>query len=168
MATQNPVEFRGTYPLPEAQMDRFAMQFGLGYIEPEEEAAMLGEQQDVHPLERLRPCATVEDVRALRRAARAVRVSEEIKRYVVDLAAATRKLPSVQLGASPRGSLALMKVAQAMALFDGLDFVTPDLVKELAAPVLAHRLVLDPQSRFSGLNARLIVEDLVRNTPVPA
>lgn len=168
IATQNPVEFRGTYPLPEAQMDRFAMQFGLGYISPDDEAALLSAQQQRHPLEDLPAVASLSEILEWRRATTRIRLSDEVRRYIVDLTAATRKQPTVQLGASPRGSLALMKAAQALALFDGLDFVTPDLVQELAVPVLAHRLVLDPQSQFSGTSPRLIVEDLVRHTPVPA
>src|SRR5437879_5998102 len=108
IATQNPVEFRGTYPLPEAQMDRFALQFGLGYVEPEEEVAILTAQARRHPLEDLGPCASVDDVATLRAAAREVRVSDELRRYVVDVVRATRTAPGVQLGASPRASLALM------------------------------------------------------------
>jgi len=158
IATENPVEFRGTYPLPEAQMDRFAMQFKLGYVAPEEEVSILTAQQHNHPLNHLKPVATLSQVQALRRAVEEVRISEEMKRYVVDLVGATRVAAGVQLGASPRASLALMKAAQALALFDGLDFVGPDQVQELAGPVIAHRLVMEPQARFSGQTARGVVE----------
>jgi len=168
IATQNPVEFRGTYPLPEAQMDRFAMQFTLGYVPPEEEVAILTAQEHNHPLETLQPCATLADVLALRRAAEKVRISGELKRYVVDLVAATRTATGVQLGASPRASLALMKTAQAMALFDGGDFVTPEQIQLLTVPVIAHRLVLEPQARFSGLTAQGVVEEIVKRMRVPA
>ncbi len=168
IATQNPVEFRGTYPLPEAQMDRFAMQFTLGYVQPAEEVAVLAAQSNHHPLDELKPCATLADVLALRRAAQSVRVSDELKRYVVDLVAATRKAAGVQLGASPRASIALMKAAQALALFDGLEFVTPEQIQELAVPVIAHRVVMEPQARFSGQTARGVVEDVVKKTKVPA
>ena len=113
VATQNPVEFRGTYPLPEAQMDRFALQLSLGYVKPEEEVAILSAQAQSHPLERLRPCASLADVLALKHAVQEVRVSEELKRYIVDLIGATRTAAGVQLGASPRASLALTKAAQA-------------------------------------------------------
>jgi MoxR-like ATPase len=168
IATENPVEFRGTYPLPEAQMDRFAMEFTLGYVRPTEEVAILTAQQHNHPLDELRPCATLADVLALQRAVEDVRLSDELKRYIVDLVAATRTASGVQLGASPRASIALMKAAQALALFDGLDFVTPDQIQELAAPVIAHRLVMEPQARFSGVTAQGVVADVVKKIKVPA
>lgn len=168
LATQNPVEFRGTYPLPEAQMDRFALQFKLGYVSAEEEVAILTSQASHHPIEDLQPCASLAEIQTLREAVKKVRISEEVKRYMVDLCAATRSANGVQLGASPRGSLALMKTAQALAVYDGADFVTPDLVQELAVPVLAHRLVLDPQAKFSGLSTRRVVDDIVKTLPVPA
>ena len=168
IATQNPVEFRGTYPLPEAQMDRFAMQFTLGYVPPDEEVAILTAQEHNHPLEDLKPCATLADVLALRRAVEGIRVSDELKRYAVDLVGATRGATGVQLSASPRASIALMKTAQALALFDGADFVTPEQIQTLAVPVIAHRLVLEPQARFSGLTARGVVEDVIRKLRVPA
>ena len=168
VATQNPVEFRGTYPLPEAQMDRFALQLSLGYVKPEEEVAILSAQAQSHPLERLRPCASLADVLALKHAVQEVRVSEELKRYIVDLIGATRTAAGVQLGASPRASLALTKAAQALALFDGFDFVAPEQIRELAVPVIAHRMVMEPQARFSGLTARGVVEDILKKLPVPA
>ena len=150
IATQNPVETHGTYPLPEAQMDRFAVRLALGYVDGEEEVAILSAQNDGHPLDRLQPCADVSDVLHARRRLAEVRVSDELKRYMVDLAAATRRAPAVRLGASPRASLALMKLAQALAAFDGMEYVTPDHVQEVAVETLAHRLVLDPQRRFAG------------------
>ncbi len=168
IATQNPVEFRGTYPLPEAQMDRFAMQFSLGYVDSAEEVAILSAQEHKHPLEELLPCASLEDVLTLQKATQQIRISQELKRYAVDLVAATRTANGVQLGASARASIALMKAAQALALFDGLDFVAPEQVQELAVPVMAHRLVLEPQARFSGLSARAIVEAIVKRVAVPA
>ena len=168
IATQNPVEFRGTYPLPEAQMDRFAAQFALGYVQAGDEVAILTAQEHVHPLEELEPCASLADVLTLKRAVQEVRVSEELKRYMVALVGATREAHGVQLGASPRASLALMKAAQASALFDGLDFVTPEQIQELAVPVIAHRLVMEPQARFSGQTARGVVEEVVKKTKVPA
>jgi MoxR-like ATPase len=168
IATQNPVEFRGTYPLPEAQMDRFAMEFTLGYVTPADEVAILSAQAQQHPLDRLEPCVTLADVLALKRTAQQVRISEELKRYIVDLVAATRGAAGVQLGASPRASLALMKTAQALALFDGFEFVTPDQVRELAVPVIAHRLVMEPQARFSGMTAQAVVEEALKKLPAPA
>lgn len=168
IATQNPVEFRGTYPLPEAQMDRFALQFSLGYVSPVDEVAILSAQEKEHPLETITPCASLEDVITLKRTVREVRISEELKRYVVDLVTATRSWPGVQLGASPRASLMLMKVAQALALFDGQDFVTPDHIQELAEPVIAHRLSLEPQAKFSGLSTAGIVHEILKKVPAPA
>lgn len=168
IATQNPVEFRGTYPLPEAQMDRFALQFSLGYVPPAEEVAILTAQQHNHPLDSLQPCATLEEVGALKLAVEAVRLSDELKRYTVDLVGATRTAPGVQLGASPRASIALMKAAKALALFDGLEFVTPEQIQELAVPVIAHRLVMEPQARFAGRTARAVVEEILKNAKVPA
>jgi MoxR-like ATPase len=168
IATQNPVEFRGTYPLPEAQMDRFAMQFGLGYVDPEEEVAILADQAERHPLDALTACVSLEEVLGLRRSVRGIRVSDEVKRYAVDLVRATRTAPGVQLGASPRASLALIGAAQALALFDGGDFVAPEHVQELAVAVIAHRLALDPQARFSGATAVSVVEEVVKTIAVPA
>lgn len=168
IATQNPVEFRGTYPLPEAQMDRFSMQFSLGYVDSAEEVAILSAQEHKHPLEELSACASLADVLALQKAAQQIRISQELKRYAVDLVAATRAANGVQLGASARASISLMKAAQALALFEGLDFVAPEQVQELAVPVIAHRLVLEPQARFSGLSPRGIVEEIVKRIPVPA
>ena len=168
IATQNPVEFRGTYPLPEAQMDRFALEFALGYVQSSEEVAVLTAQEHIHPLDTLEPCVTLAEVSALRRAVQDVRVSEELKRYVVALVSATRSASGVQLGASPRASIALMKAAQALALFDGLEFVTPEQIQELAVAVIAHRLVMEPQARFSGVTARGVVEEVLKKTKVPA
>jgi MoxR-like ATPase len=168
IATQNPVEFRGTYPLPEAQMDRFAMQFGLGYVDPAQEVAILVAQAERHPLNDLAACASLQEVLALRQAVRGMRVSDEVKRYAVDLVRGTRTAPGVQLGASPRASLALIAAGQALALFDGQAFVLPEHVQELAVPVIAHRLALDPQARFSGATAASVVEEVVKSIAVPA
>ncbi len=168
IATENPVEFRGTYPLPEAQMDRFAMQFTLGYVSPAEEVNILTAQEHNHPLDSLQPVATLADVIAMKRAVEDIRVSNELKRYAVDLVAATRTASGVQLGASPRASIALMKTAQALALFGGTDFVTPEHIQLLAVPVIAHRVVMEPQARFSGLTARGVVSDILKKLRVPA
>ena len=168
IATQNPVEFRGTYPLPEAQMDRFAIQLNLGYLSLDDECAMLAAQMGEHPLTQVAPCLTRDELRTLRAAAHRVRVSPEVRRYLVGLVAATRQAPGVRLGASPRASVALMRTSQALALFDGLDFVTPDHIQEIAVATLAHRLVLDPQAQFSGHSQRGIVEGLLKQVPVPA
>jgi MoxR-like ATPase len=167
VATQNPIEFRGTYPLPEAQMDRFAMQFDLGYISPPDEVAVLTAQNDGHPVDLVTPCVSLQDILRLREGVQNVLMSEELKYYVVRLVTATRTAPGVQLGASPRASIALMKTAQALALFDGHDFVSPEHVHEVATPVIAHRLVLEPQAKFSGLTPRQVVDEIVKHIPVP-
>jgi MoxR-like ATPase len=168
IATQNPVEFRGTYPLPEAQMDRFALRLSLGYVGAETEVEIVSAQEQRHPLETIAPCVAAADVNRLRRAVREVRVSMELKRYAVDLARATRAAASVQLGAGPRASLALARMSQALALVRGEAFVTPDHVRDMAVAVLAHRLVLDPQAKFSGMTAQQVVEDVLRAVPVPS
>jgi MoxR-like ATPase len=168
IATQNPVEFRGTYPLPEAQMDRFAVCLSLGYVSLDEEVEIVSAQESRHPLERIESCASVEEVCALREAVKRVRVSEEMKRYIVGIVRATRAAPGVQLGAGPRASLALTRMAQGLALVEGMDFISPDHVRALAAPVLAHRLALDPQAKFSGATAGGIVADILRGAIAPA
>ena len=168
IATQNPVEARGTYPLPEAQMDRFALQFSLGYVSPDEEVAILTDQKESHPIESVRPCVTKEDVRKLIHHISAIGISEELKRYIVDLVNATRSYQGVEMGASPRASLSLMKAAKAVAFFHGYEFVTPEHIQEIGVSVIAHRLVMDPQARFSGATAEGIVEDIVKTVPVPA
>jgi MoxR-like ATPase len=167
IATQNPVEFRGTYPLPEAQMDRFAVRLGLGYVTAEAEVGIVAAQEQRHPLEAIEPCISVEEMRQLKRTARSVRMSAELRRYAVELARATRAAPAVQLGASPRASLALSRLAQALALVEGHDYVKPDQIRDLAVPVLAHRLVLDPQAKFSGVTTQAVVSDILKSVPVP-
>jgi len=168
VATQNPIEFEGTYPLPEAQMDRFALRFSLGYVAPELEVEILDAHGGDEPLQALQPVAGRGDLERLTASAQGVAVSDELKRYIVDLVGATRAVTGVRVGASPRASLALMKCAQALALFDGIDFVTPDHVQELAGPTLAHRLILDSEARFSGLDAGTVVQQLLEQVPVPA
>jgi MoxR-like ATPase len=168
IATQNPVEFRGTYPLPEAQMDRFAIQLNLGYVSAEDEVAVLSAHQTNHLIENVFPCVSIEDVLRAKAAVQCIRMSEELKHYIVKIVSATRTAEGVQLGASPRASITLMKMAQALAFFDGREFVTPDDVKEIAVAVIAHRIALDPQARFAGKTARNIVADIVKKIPVPA
>lgn len=167
IATQNPIEFHGTYPLPEAQMDRFAMRFKLGFVDAENEVAIISDQNQQHPLGLLLPCINHEDVLNVKQSLHKIRVSEELKRYMVDIIRATRNVKGVQHGASPRASLALMKTAQALALFDSSEFVTPDHIQELASTVIAHRIVLDPEAQFSGVTAEDIVTEALSNTPVP-
>ncbi len=167
IGTQNPIELHGTYPLPEAQMDRFALRFGLGYIGADAEAALLDDQRLGQPLEQITACADATDILHLREAVRQVRVSEPIRRYIVALVAATRGADGVALGASPRASLTLMKIGQALALFDGLDYLPPEPVREAAVPVIAHRLGLETQARYSGRDAEDIVRDCLQRVPVP-
>ncbi len=168
IATQNPVESRGTYPLPEAQMDRFALRFSLGYISPEEEVAVLTDQMQHHPIDTIEPCVSMQEIAILKQQVKQVRISPEMKRYLVDIVNTTRSSTGVQLGASPRASLALMKVAQALALFDDYEFVTPEHIREIAVPVIGHRLVMDPQARFSGTTAEGIVEEILKSVTAPA
>ena len=168
VATQNPVEFRGTYPLPEAQMDRFTMQCALGYVEPENEVAILSDQVRDHPLERQEAVATRDQLIELIAAARDVRLTDELKEYIVALVSATRSCKDVQLAASPRASLALMRVSQALSLFEGRDFVVPETIQGLAVDVIAHRLVVEPEANYSGRTGRIVVEELLRDIPVPA
>lgn len=168
IATQNPVEFRGTYPLPEAQMDRFAMQCTLGYVSPSEESEILSAQADGHPVDSMQPVVSREEILELSAAARKVRFSAELRDYVVALVGATRGHHQIQLAASPRASLALMKVSQAMAVFNHMDFVTPELIQSVAVDVIAHRIVLVPEAKYSGSSARGIIGELIESTPVPS
>jgi len=168
IATQNPVEFRGTYPLPEAQMDRFAVQLSLGYVAPEDEVAILSAQAQRHPIDTLAPCVSIDDVLMVRQRAAAVRMSDELKRYAVDVVRATRAATGIQLGASPRASLALMKAAQALALSEGREFVIPEDVREMAVPVIAHRMVVEPQARFAGVTTAGLVEEILAKIPMPS
>lgn len=167
IATQNPVEFHGTYPLPEAQMDRFAMRLSLGYVSAAEEVAIVSAEIDQPPLESVRACVSRDDVIAFERAARSVEVAAELRRYAVDVVAATRLQAELSLGASPRASISLVRCAQALALFDGLAYVSPDHIQELIFPIVAHRLVLDANARFGGTSAELVLEHVLGEVAVP-
>jgi MoxR-like ATPase len=167
MATQNPIEYEGTYPLPEAQLDRFTMRLSLGYPPLADEARMLDEQTSAPPLESLLAVADAADVLRLVEAARGMYVEESLGRYVVALLRQTRSDPRLYLGASPRAGIALLRVAKARALAEGRDFVVPDDVKAVAAPVLAHRLILAPEARSAALGAEELVADALSRTPVP-
>ncbi len=168
VATQNPVLFHGVYPLPEAQLDRFAVCCSLGYGSSELEMAILSDQMAGHPLETIQPCIHLEDTLLVQETARGIRVSEEIKRYIVTLVAKTRTWPGVRLGVSSRGAIALMKLSQALALMDDMAFVTPEPVREVAVAALAHRLMLDDEARFSGVTGARIIADILADTPVPS
>jgi MoxR-like ATPase len=167
LATQNPIEYEGTYPLPEAQLDRFSMRVSLGYPPLADEARMLSEQTTEPPLETLAPVAGAVEVLAAIDEARSLFVEESLNRYVVALLRHTRSSPRLALGASPRAGIALLRVAKARALAEGRDYVLPDDVKAIARPVLAHRLILAPEARSAGLTAEEIVGEAVEQTPVP-
>jgi MoxR-like ATPase len=167
MATQNPIEYEGTYPLPEAQLDRFTMRVEIGYPPLAEEARMLTEQTSDPPLDSLRPVTTAEEVRALIAEAADIFVEESVNRYVVALLRHTRSDGRLYLGASPRAGIALLRVAKARALSEGRSFVSPDDVKACAVPVLAHRLILAPEARASGLAGGDLVREALEHTPVP-
>jgi MoxR-like ATPase len=168
IATQNPVEFRGTYPLPEAQMDRFALAISLGYVDPDTEVAVLSAQELGHPLDRATAVVTRSEVLALKERVRHVRIADEIKHYVVELVRRTRAAPQVALGCGPRASIALAQTAKAYALFEGEDYVRPEHVQSLAAAVLAHRIVVDPQAKFAGVTAASLVAEILKGTAAPA
>ncbi|MBD0317897.1 MAG: MoxR family ATPase [Thermoleophilia bacterium] len=167
MATQNPIEYEGTYPLPEAQLDRFTMRIAIGYPPLAAEAQMLTEQTTQMPLESLEPVADAQDVLGAIEDARRVYVEESLQRYVVALLRQTRGDGRLHLGASPRAGINLLRVAKARALVAGRDYVVPEDVKAVAPAVLAHRLILAPEARSSGLSDDGIVREAVERTPVP-
>lgn len=167
IATQNPIERHGTYPLPEAQLDRFLMRVQLGYPQPDEEALILQQQAVEHPLERLEPVLDSAGVLQVQRLVRQVHLSPALRRYIVQLVTATRHHPAVALGASPRGSLGLMRAGQAWALLHGRAFVTPDDIKAVAPFVLSHRLILKAEATARHLTAEQIVLEVLHNTPPP-
>jgi MoxR-like ATPase len=167
LATQNPIEYEGTFPLPEAQLDRFLIRIELGYPARNDEIEMLDRQQQVHPLETLAQAVDARELIEAQTAIRSVYVDRLIKEYILGIVEATRKHDDVYLGASPRGSLALYRTAQAHAAIDGRDFVIPDDVKSLAGAALAHRIILRPAARIKNTDARTIIEDILRRLPVP-
>jgi MoxR-like ATPase len=167
MATQNPIEYEGTYPLPEAELDRFTMRISIGYPPLVEEAQMLTENASETPLDSMEPVASAREVLAAINDAKRVYVEESLNRYIVALLRQTRSDGRLYLGASPRAGLALLRVAKARALVAGREFVDPDDVKSVAPAVLAHRLILAPEARASGQGAEELVSDVVERTPVP-
>ncbi len=168
IATQNPVESRGTYPLPEAQMDRFALKLSMGYVSAKEEVDILTDQEVDEPVTRIRACVSKPDIIRLKKEVDAVYISEELKFYIVSLVQKTRTFKGVKLGAGHRASITLMKTAKALALFEGNSFVTPGDIQSIAEQVIAHRLILDRESAYSGLSAHGIVQEIVETTQVPA
>jgi len=167
LATQNPIELEGTFPLPEAQMDRFLMLLGLGYPSEEEEEQMLLRYQRRDPLESLEPVVSAEQVTALQKEVRAVHVNEDIRRYLLQVVRATREHPSVELGVSPRGSLALYRASQALAGLRNRKFVIPSDIQHLAPVLLTHRIHISPQTRLRGRSPQQVVSDVVNSVPVP-
>jgi len=167
IATQNPVEMEGTYPLPEAQRDRFLMQISLGYPDRASEVAMLDTHESHDPLSSLTAVADAETLRRLRETTRAVHAAEGVKRYVVDIVAATRHEPLLRLGASPRSSVHLLQASKALALLRGRDHVLPDDVQALAGPVLAHRVLLSTQAHLDRHSTTAVIADVVARVPVP-
>jgi len=167
LATQNPIDYEGTFPLPEAQLDRFLIRVFLGYPSPTDEVLVLDLQQTQHPIETLRQVTDANEVLQLQKAVKEIYVDPLIKQYIVQLANATREHEAVHLGASPRGSLALFRTAQAKSLLEGRDFVTPDDVKELALFTLAHRIMLSPGARVKGITEADVVAQCLQRVPVP-
>ncbi len=168
IATQNPIEMEGTYPLPEAQRDRFTARASIGYPSPEFEVLMLEHHGGVEPIEDLEPVADALEIRKLIEVVRAVHLSDEVKRYVVDLVGATRASPDLRLGASPRSGLQLVRASRARAALEGRDYVLPDDVQELAVAVLAHRLLPTAEAQVSRRSPEAVVADLVERTALPA
>jgi MoxR-like ATPase len=167
LATQNPIEYEGTFPLPEAQVDRFLMRLRLGYPAAADEIAILDRQQFRHPFEELEQIVSVEELVAAQEAIKDVYISPALKRYIVEISRQTRDHPEVYLGASPRGSLALYRTAQALAAMATRDYVLPDDIKALIVPTLAHRVILGPGARLRDLSAQQVVEEIMHNVPVP-
>lgn len=167
LATQNPIEYEGTFPLPEAQLDRFLIKIQLGYPSPAEELTVLSAQQYEHPINNMQQVVSVQDLVNAQRAVRDIYVAEEIKQYIVNLVNATRNHPDVYLGSSPRGSLALFRTVQVRAAMAGRDYVLPDDVKALAEVTLAHRIIVGPEARINKVSSRTIVQDALANTQVP-
>ncbi|HUH95769.1 MAG TPA: MoxR family ATPase, partial [Anaerolineales bacterium] len=167
LATQNPIEYEGTFPLPEAQLDRFLLRVRLGYPELSDEIKILDEQQFKHPIETLNAVVGAEEVLEAAETIKSVYLSLAAKRYITDLTRRTRQSADIYLGASPRGTLSLSRACQAYAALQGRDYVLPDDVKDLAVPVLAHRIIVGPEARLRELGADRIVQDIIHNIPVP-
>jgi MoxR-like ATPase len=167
LATQNPIEYEGTFPLPEAQLDRFMLRISLGYPGTSDEVTMLDRQQHSHPVNRIEQVVSAEELMAAQRQVKNVYIDDLVKEYIVRLVKSTRKHPDVYLGASPRGSIALYRTGQARAAVLGRDYVTPDDIKALAMVSLAHRLIISPSARIKNVDPRAVVQEILDNTPVP-
>lgn len=167
LATQNPIEYEGTFPLPEAELDRFMLRIRLGYPSRKDELAILEAQQFRHPIETLEQVVQLEELRRAQEEIRGVHVSAEVKGYLLEIVERTREHPDIYLGASPRGALALFRTAQARAVLRGRDYVLPDDVKALVQPCLAHRLILNPEARMRGITPEQILIELMNRIPAP-
>jgi MoxR-like ATPase len=167
LATQNPIELEGTFPLPEAQIDRFLLRVALGYPSEADENEILVRYEREDPLETLQPVAQAADLLAMQEQVKTIHVEESVREYVVQVARATREHPAIELGASPRGTLSLYKTAQALAAIRGRTFVLPDDVKYLAPPVLTHRIIISPQTRLRGRRPEEVMAEIVDTVPVP-
>jgi len=167
LATQNPIEYEGTFPLPEAQLDRFLLRLRLGYPEFVDEMKILDDQRLKHPIESLEPVMSAEAVLMAAEQLKTVFVSPAAKRYITDLTRRTRQSSDIYLGASPRGTLALSRASQAHAALNGRDHILPDDVQAVAVPILAHRIIVSPAARLRELSADRIVQEIMQNTPVP-
>ena len=167
MATQNPIEYEGTYPLPEAQLDRFLLKMKMGYPSVQEEVEVLSRAQKTPPIEELEPIISLEELRQLQQQVRDVMVDDTLKKYIVDIATRTRSHASIFLGVSPRGSIALMKAAQAYALLHDRDYVIPDDIQYLAPFVFTHRIILKSEAKFEGISAEDVIKQILGRVPVP-
>ena len=167
MGTQNPIEYEGTFPLPEAQLDRFVLRISLGYVSAADEVAILSAQQFKRPLADLEQVITYAELLEMQETVKKVHVDQILKEYIVAIIAATRKHPDVYLGASPRGSLAIYKTSQALAALLERDYVIPDDVKSLAQPALAHRLIISPAARMKNIDATEVIQQILDSVPVP-
>jgi MoxR-like ATPase len=168
LATQNPIEYEGTFPLPEAQLDRFMLRISVGYPAPEEESTMLEDQTSRDPISELRPVLDADRLLALIESTRRVRATPAIRDYIVALMEATRRSADLYLGASPRAGIGLLRAAKASALLDGRDFVTPQDVKDLTVRVLSHRVILSPDGRLHGRTTASVIENILDTVPVPS
>ncbi|MEN2997462.1 MAG: MoxR family ATPase [Brevinematia bacterium] len=167
LATQNPIEFEGTFPLPEAQMDRFMINISLGYPNPEEEVEILTSQKEIHPIETISSVTTTKEIVEIQEEVKKVYIEESLKKYIVDIVNRTRNHPSLILGASPRGSLSMFKMAQALAGINGRDYVIPEDVKSVVVPCLKHRLILKPEAKLKGIKPEDILNSILESVEVP-
>ena len=167
MATQNPIEYEGTFPLPEAQLDRFLLRITLGYPQKSEEVAIIDMQLEAHPVDSLEQVVSVDEVLSLQQAVKEVYADDLIKQYIVSIVDATRRHESIYLGASPRGSMGLFRAAQATSFLQGRDYVIPDDAKSLAEAVLSHRLIVNPSARMKDVTGRSVLDEVIEEVPVP-